>query len=200
LPRRISRAIASSRTAPTLELSRVIRFDFHWTTDGWRISEANADVPGGYIEAGAFSQRMAEHFPGTSIIDSPARALAQSIARTASTLADASGTVALLAATGYMEDHQITAYLARELNDFGVPTCRAHPRQVAWRDGIAWLQTPEIRSVAMVDSCRNLHPSVDPPHRLWGAFRFLAKRPTATGMGWEKGRMTAVLNYGSPVL
>ena len=25
---------------------RVMRFDFHWTTDGWRISEANTDVAG----------------------------------------------------------------------------------------------------------------------------------------------------------
>src|SRR5262245_10455510 len=30
---------------------RVIRFDFHWTSEGWRISEANADVASGHIEA-----------------------------------------------------------------------------------------------------------------------------------------------------
>jgi len=27
--------------------ARIMRFDFHFTPEGWRISEVNADVPGG---------------------------------------------------------------------------------------------------------------------------------------------------------
>ena len=36
---------------PTPGIARVMRFDFHFTDEGWRISEVNADVPGGFIEA-----------------------------------------------------------------------------------------------------------------------------------------------------
>src|SRR5688572_4364292 len=39
---------------------RVMRFDFHPTTSGWRLSEVNADVPGGFSEAGEFTRLMAE--------------------------------------------------------------------------------------------------------------------------------------------
>lgn len=35
----------------TARAVRTLRFDFHYTPDGWRISEVNSDVPGGYTEA-----------------------------------------------------------------------------------------------------------------------------------------------------
>ena len=61
LPRRIRRVLADGSTPPTPAAARVIRFDFHPTPDGWRISEANSDVPGGYAESSHFAQLMAEH-------------------------------------------------------------------------------------------------------------------------------------------
>jgi hypothetical protein len=45
---------------------RVMRFDFHPTPEGWRISEVNADVPGGFIEASGWNALFAEKWPGTS--------------------------------------------------------------------------------------------------------------------------------------
>ena len=33
---------------------RVMRFDFHWTTSGWLISEVNSDVPGGFVKRPIF--------------------------------------------------------------------------------------------------------------------------------------------------
>ncbi|MCL4192911.1 MAG: hypothetical protein KJZ87_14350, partial [Thermoguttaceae bacterium] len=44
LPWRIRRALRRAATPPAGP--RVMRFDFHFTTDGWRISEVNSDVPG----------------------------------------------------------------------------------------------------------------------------------------------------------
>ncbi len=44
---------------------RVMRFDFHFTTEGWRISEVNSDVPGGFLEAGGLSEIVAACFPET---------------------------------------------------------------------------------------------------------------------------------------
>ena len=47
--------------------ARVMRFDFHATPEGWRISEVNSDVPGGFNEASGFTRLMASHFPGTEL-------------------------------------------------------------------------------------------------------------------------------------
>ena len=48
------------------------QYDFHPTWDGLRISEANADVPGGYTESSLFPRLMADHCPGTQPAGDPA--------------------------------------------------------------------------------------------------------------------------------
>lgn len=47
LPRELHRILADEPSPLTPGAARVVRFDFHPTPDGWRISEANSDVPGG---------------------------------------------------------------------------------------------------------------------------------------------------------
>ena len=61
-----SRAILAATPPPSERDVRFSRFDFHWTRDGWRASEINADVPGGFIEAGAVTRIVAEVLPGSS--------------------------------------------------------------------------------------------------------------------------------------
>jgi hypothetical protein len=125
---------------------RVMRFDFHPAADGWRVSEVNSDVPGGFAEASAFTPLLAAHFPryGTpgDVAGAWAAALARQVDRDA-------GPVALLAASGFMEDRQVVAYLARRLSELGVATRTADPSQLRWRGGRAIVgeaATPEIPS------------------------------------------------------
>lgn len=43
---------------------RLIRFDFHPTTDGWSVSEVNSDVPGGLLMEASVLPRIAQpYFP-----------------------------------------------------------------------------------------------------------------------------------------
>jgi glutathionylspermidine synthase len=134
LPARLRRVLTSSASW-TPAAARVVRFDFHPTADGWRISEANADVPGGYAEAWELSRLMSEYVPGSVPAGDPAGVLADAIlARVGK-----SGPVGLLAATGFMEDQQVVAYLARRLERLGYRTRRLHPRQVRWVGGRAYL-------------------------------------------------------------
>jgi hypothetical protein len=137
MPRTIRRALATA-IEPTPSAARVIRFDFHPTSEGWRISEANADVPGGYTESSRFPRLMAEHCPGTLPVGDPAAALADAIVANMG----GSGAVGLLAATGHMEDQQVIASLAGFLRQRGCSAVRAHPRQVIWDDGVALLASP----------------------------------------------------------
>jgi glutathionylspermidine synthase len=130
IPFRLRRVLKHiGRDHPTPAAARVIRFDFHWTTDGWRISEANADVPGGFTEASNFTRLMAEHYPQARPAGDPGRRWADAIAASAG-----GGAVAMLVASGYMEDHQIVAYLANQLRSRGLEAHVCSPSQMSWRD------------------------------------------------------------------
>jgi hypothetical protein len=113
---------------------RIVRFDFHpLRGGGWRISEVNSDVPGGFTEASTLPRLMAPFYPGTVPAGDPASTWADTLAKAAGS----GGTVALLAAPGFMEDQQIVAFLARLLRERGVQAHLAEPSQLRWRDGRA---------------------------------------------------------------
>jgi hypothetical protein len=134
LPIRLRRVLAK-KTPLTPTAGRVMRFDFHYTTQGWRISEANSDVPGGFSEASYFTGLMAQNFPNLQPAGNPGDAWSRAIAE----IAGISGAVALLSSPGYMEDHQVIAFLAARLREQGCLTYLAKPEQLFWRDGVAHL-------------------------------------------------------------
>jgi glutathionylspermidine synthase len=135
-PQALRRVLAGT-ASQTPSAGRVVRFDFHPTTDGWRISEANSDVPGGFSEASHFSGMMADHFPSRPPPGNPSQVWSDVLA----TEAGPGGVVALLSAPGYMEDHQVIAFLAARLRERGCRVHLAKPEQIRWRDGVAHLHT-----------------------------------------------------------
>jgi hypothetical protein len=138
LPRAVRRALAAaSQSGPPAEAARVMRFDFHFTTEGWRISEVNSDVPGGFIEASGVTQLMAGHFLGQSPTGDPAEAYAGAVFRAAG----AGGLVALVHATAYTDDRQVMIFLARRLEQLGLRTCLIGPDQLRWQSGRAHIAT-----------------------------------------------------------
>jgi glutathionylspermidine synthase len=134
LPRAIQK-ILSANTADTQPASaaRVMRFDFHFTTDGWRISEVNADVPGGFIESSGFAELMAEYYPKFISPASPTKIYAKAIA----TSAGVNALVALVHATAHSDDGQVMHYLGAELRKHGLQTVLASPEHLRWDLGEA---------------------------------------------------------------
>jgi hypothetical protein len=131
------RQVLADKSPLTPAAGRVMRFDFHPTTRGWQISEVNSDVPGGFSEASYFTALMAQYFPGLRASGNAGKAWSDALAAAAGT----SGVIGLLSAPGYMEDHQVIAFLAARLRERG---CRAHlakPEQILWRDGVAHLRS-----------------------------------------------------------
>jgi hypothetical protein len=178
LPRAIRRALHEP-SEPTPAAARVIRFDFHPTAAGWRISEANADVPGGYAEASHFPRLMAEHFPGCRPTGDPAANLADGIRDRFGI-----GRVGLLAAPGYMEDQQVIACLADQFRRRGWTTVLGHPGQVRWDAGRARLGSAPLDVVI----------------RFFQG-EWLARLPAAAG--WRhfvRGGRTPVCNPGASIL
>lgn len=132
LPPRVRAAL--QRTEPwTPTAARVVRFDFHPTEEGWRVSEANSDVPGGYTEAGRFTAQMAALTEGGEPAGDPGAVLCAGLAAQA----QSHGRVALLAAPGYVEDRQVVEYLGDRLRRFGVSVACVRPEQLQWRAGVA---------------------------------------------------------------
>jgi glutathionylspermidine synthase len=183
IPARV-RTVLQGPASHTPAAARTIRYDFHWTLDGWRISEANTDVPGGFTEASSFSQLIAEHYPDAEPAGDPASAWANS-------LADHCGqtpVIALLSAPGFMEDQQIMAYLAKLLAARGIDTCTAQPAHIHWCNGHASLESAFYRG--------NLGAIV----RFYQA-EWIARLPKR--IGWEHfftGASTPVANPASAIL
>jgi Glutathionylspermidine synthase preATP-grasp len=143
LPRRVRSALADRLADPPPAAARVIRFDFHPTADGWRISEANSDVPGGYEESSHFPRLMAEQWAGYRPAGDPAAAIAAAIHANSG----GSGRVGFLAAPGYAEDQQVVACLAAELRRHGWATVHGRPGQIEWESGRARLRSVPLDAI-----------------------------------------------------
>lgn len=125
LPRSIRQVLKEGPATPGI--ARVVRFDFHPTTDGWRISEANSDVPGGFTEASSFARLMAEHYPEATLSGDPTSSWTS--AMTAGLRSGAR--IALLVAPGYMEDQQVVQYLGKALYRRGATTVVCGPDRLS---------------------------------------------------------------------
>jgi glutathionylspermidine synthase len=137
LPRCIRRALAAIREPVAAPGVRVTRYDFHDTTDGWRISEANTDVPGGFIEASALARLSADGLDGAEPPGDPTQRLADRCAA----LVGPSAQVALVHATAYTDDRQVMVFLARQLEARGLGAHLIGPHQLRWREGVASMAT-----------------------------------------------------------
>ena len=125
IPRKV-RAIIGSARAPDAHDARFCRFDLHPTAQGWRASEVNADVPGGFVEAGAVTRLVAECLPGLACPPDPARELAAAITRHVRDLGVRGG-VALVHATSYTDDQQVMRRIGAELAACGLDAHLASP-------------------------------------------------------------------------
>lgn len=129
IPTDITRTIRRC-TADDLPLAyaRVMRFDFHLTLEGWRISEVNADVPGGFIEASGFTESMARYFPQVSPLPNPAAAYVESLQR----CAGQNALIGFVHATAHVDDAQVMHYLAQRARERGMRAVLLSPEHIFW--------------------------------------------------------------------
>lgn len=137
LPRSVRSALAQATPDDAQSLLRVMRFDFHPTPAGWRISEANTDVPGGYNEAAGLAALVAEQIPGAVLPDNPAERIAAAVASEVRP----GRPVALVHATAYTDDRQVMVFLARHLQARAITAVLISPDHVRWREGRADIET-----------------------------------------------------------
>jgi len=144
LPRPLRRALrdVASRGAAR-GVARLIRFDFHHTTDGWRISEANTDVPGGMNEATGLPPLMAQHYDDVAAVGDVAAIYVRRLQQAA----HPGARIALLHATAFSDDSQVMTWIRRRLAQAGLQATLASPDHVRWSGDdahldAAWQQSP----------------------------------------------------------
>lgn len=133
LGRAIEKQLAAQHAPPACEMARVMRFDFHATAQGWKISEVNSDVPGGFIESSGFSELVRACFPELGTAGDVRRAYAGAV----KDALPAGATIGLLHATAYTDDRQVMIYLAHELANAGLQPLLLSPADLEWNDGRA---------------------------------------------------------------
>lgn len=147
LPRAIRRAL---RHQPIDEgrATRLCRFDFHPTENGWQISEVNSDVPGGLLESDGMPALLAGAFDSTSLLPDTTSAYLDAL------LPDGPvpHPVALVHATAYTDDRQVMLYLQREFEARGQQAILLSPDNLEWqKSGVLarteWYSGPVARIV-----------------------------------------------------
>lgn len=133
VPRRLRPLLRGAADTPGTPV-RFCRMDFHPTAAGWRVSEVNADVPGGFLEAGDLTRHIALHAPGMQAPPNPAAALAAALAEALKETGER-GDLALVHATSYTDDQQVMRSIGRKLDALGVAWAFAAPNHVSARAG-----------------------------------------------------------------
>lgn len=124
--------------------ARIMRCDFHFTAEGWRISEVNTDFLGGYFEASSLTKLMATYYPQCSPPPDPAGLYARAIRR-------AVGESALV---GIVRRPSIARYrglkaVAHEIRRQGMRAAMVSPRKVRWKSNFA--RVAESTSASLPD-------------------------------------------------
>ena len=184
LSRKLTRVLAEvHRIGRPLAGPRLVRFDFHLTTEGWRISEANADVPGGLNESTGYADLMLPHYPGCVKTGDPAQTYVEAVRSCLGSVRD----VGLVFATAYSDDHQVMSFLETRLRTAGYAPHLVAPDQVQWHEQRARVRTPSgtWQEVGLLlrfypgEWMENLPSSCGWPHFFHGAKTRLANPATA---------------------
>lgn len=120
------------RKPPPRGAVRVMRFDFHFTPQGWRITEVNADVVGGFIEGAGMTDLMAAYVPRYATPGNPARAYAQAAREAAG-----KGTSIVFVRNALFARYRGIKALAREMRRHGLRPVMRKPGQLNWSKGLA---------------------------------------------------------------
>jgi hypothetical protein len=117
--------------------ARVMRFDFHFTTQGWKFSEANPDGPSGYIEAYGFTGAMAPYYPHFTAPPNPGREYAKAIAGEVGR----KGLVGVVCSIDRAPIREAET-LSREFKKRGMKPILVQPRRLVWRSNFAQILGP----------------------------------------------------------
>lgn len=139
LPPSVRREIKKMKNYDKEKHIRLMRYDFHPTTDGnWAVSEVNSDVPGGFAEASFMPAAVLETLPeekkeGISFIrfsDILLNAICQKV--------KPGGKIMLIHCTSYSDDRQVMQFLGDRLEEKGYRVIYGAADHIRFKEGEAY--------------------------------------------------------------
>lgn len=127
-PRTVERAIGRMENYDPLKHVRLMRFDFHPTTQGWAVSEVNSDVPGGLAEASVLPAIAQRCFPGYAPHENTACHLLKAFQKRIKP----GGRIAFVHCTSYADDRQVMQFLGDYFVKNGYRSLYAAPDHLVW--------------------------------------------------------------------
>lgn len=117
LPRSVSREIRKMKNYEPDKHVRLMRYDFHPTTEGkWAVSEVNSDVPGGFAEASVMPQAALEVLQQKSL---GYKSFGDIFVNAISKKVRSGGRIMLVHCTSYSDDRQVMQFLGDRLKEKG---------------------------------------------------------------------------------
>lgn len=117
LPRQIRQELESMKNYQAEKHIRLMRFDFHPTTEGnWALSEVNSDVPGGFAEA-SLMPKIAMGYLKDNTLGS--KNFGDILAGAVANKTKPGGKIMLVHCTSYSDDRQVMQFLGDRLQDMG---------------------------------------------------------------------------------
>lgn len=129
-PRKIKKALPKLESYKRDNNIRLMRFDFHPTTTGWKVSEVNSDVPGGFAEASILPELAVKYIPDYKVRIHFAYKLLEAFKNKVKP----SSTIAMIHATSYSDDRQVMQYISDYFNQYHINTIFAAPDHLKWVD------------------------------------------------------------------
>lgn len=116
IPRKIKNEIEMMKNYDPQKHVRLMRYDFHPTTDGeWAVSEVNSDVPGGFAEGSLMPQAAIEVIGETYSYKNFGEYLCNAIQKKV----PAGGRIIVVHCTSYSDDRQVMQFIGDKLKGLG---------------------------------------------------------------------------------
>ena len=139
---KVRRQLKRIKEATSQQHIRLMRFDFHPTSDGWRISEVNSDVPAGEAENSTLPKVALPYLKDCHL----GKNVVEKLALAFQTKTPADSLIALVHATAYADDRQIASCLAAGFSDYGLPTVLVAPDHLEWEQRQAYLKVNGLKT------------------------------------------------------
>lgn len=116
IPRKIKNEIEMMKNYDPQKHVRLMRYDFHPTTDGeWAVSEVNSDVPGGFAEGSLMPQAAIEVIGETYSYKNFGECLCNAIQKKV----PVGGRIIVVHCTSYSDDRQVMQFIGDKLKGLG---------------------------------------------------------------------------------
>lgn len=131
LPKKLSKETESMKSYNSNKHIRLMRYDFHPTTNGWVISEVNSDVPGGFAEA-SFMPRLAKE-----VLNEPSYwfvNFSEIIVDTICKKVKPNGKIMMVHCTCFSDDRQVMQFLGDRLTEKGFDVLYGAADHIRFKD------------------------------------------------------------------